>query len=79
MIYWPDIAFPPINLWSVWKRDKMITSPCKRECLYNCRLGYCESCGRTLEEISRWEKYGDSYKQEIRRRAKERLNGQRIY
>ena len=48
-------------------------SPCKRECIYDSRLGFCTSCGRTIEEISGWMKFSAAYREEIYRRAEERL------
>lgn len=48
-------------------------TPCINECLYNSRLGFCESCGRTMNEISNWTRYSDKMKADINRKAKDRL------
>lgn len=43
---WPDIKFPPINLWSVWNRLKPCRGVCKRDPL----TGACMGCGRRFED-----------------------------
>lgn len=75
MIKWPDLKFPPINLWTVWKRDmkKKVMSPCRNECIYDNRLGFCKSCGRTMQEISNWDRFDEVKKEIVRNNAKDRL------
>lgn len=52
---------------------KKSESPCKKECLYEPRLGFCKSCGRTMEEISKWTKYTDTMRQWVSDEAIGRL------
>lgn len=55
-----------------------MTSPCKNECIYDNRLGFCKSCGRTMEEISNWSKYSDQYRQIVAEEAYYRLRELRM-
>jgi hypothetical protein len=63
-INWPHLTFPPINLWSMWKRNEPAVtelegldkpSPCIGKCKLNTHTqhceGYCEGCGRHIGEI----------------------------
>lgn len=69
MITWPLITFPPINLWSL---PKYMQTPCKSECLYNPNLGFCESCGRTLDDLSVWTSISSEERKVRIKQAKER-------
>lgn len=71
MIIWPEMIFPPVNLWIMPMTDAH--SPCKNECLHDTRYGFCISCGRTLNEIARWTNYSIAMKTHIVRKAEERL------
>lgn len=48
-------------------------SPCKNECLFDKRVGFCVSCGRTMQEISNWTRFTDTHKSMIEKKAKDRL------
>ena len=61
MINWPPLTFPPINLWSVFKRaepwiketeDVEYISPCIGVCKLD-KDKICIGCGRTIEEIKK--------------------------
>lgn len=67
---WPDLIFPPINLWIMPK----MTSPCKNECLYDKLYGFCVSCGRTTQEITNWTRFSDTMRSTINEKAKNRLD-----
>jgi len=67
-INWPDITFPPINLWSVWMK-----SPCKKECNYDSKRRLCTSCGRSTEELSNWTLYTDDEREYHTKLARLRL------
>jgi hypothetical protein len=44
------------SLWSSFKdssSEQDTTRVCKKQCVYDGRLGVCKGCGRTLEEIER--------------------------
>ena len=43
----------------------MIDSPCKDICTQDLESGLCVGCGRTPEEIERWESYNDKQKKEV--------------
>jgi len=78
MIQWKLMYFPPINLYSVpiqlWDSKKtMIATPCKKECLYNPDKGWCEECGRTLEDLELWTSIDKGEKFYRMGLAKERL------
>lgn len=68
-IVWPELQLPPINLWNVWNME----SPCKNQCIYEARLGFCKSCGRTIEEISNWNNQKASTRKKVSARAHKRL------
>lgn len=72
MIYWPEITFPPLNLWNVWKANGMNESPCKGECNYSPKLGFCECCGRTLQELEFWTSYSHEEKLDVIIKCKRR-------
>jgi predicted Fe-S protein YdhL (DUF1289 family) len=38
----------------------MIDSPCVNVCHMSPRLGVCTGCGRTLDEIARWNEMGEA-------------------
>jgi len=50
-----------------------IETPCKKDCLYNPNLGYCESCGRTLQDLSDWLNISPEERRKRIKEAKERL------
>lgn len=72
MIQWPLLTFPPLNLWTIPKMN-VDTSPCKKQCLYDNRYGFCVECGRRMQEIANWNKFTSTMKANINRRASERL------
>jgi predicted Fe-S protein YdhL (DUF1289 family) len=49
MIKWPDLVFPPINLYSFPSRE---VTPCIKKC--KLEDGICTGCKRTPEEIQDW-------------------------
>ena len=67
MVNWPPLTFPPINLWSVFKRiepwvketeDVEYISPCIGVCKLDkdkddTNTSVCIGCGRTIEEIKK--------------------------
>lgn len=48
MYIWPDLNFPPINLWSA---PKTVKTSCQNRCKLDETRTYCLGCGRTLNEI----------------------------
>lgn len=42
-----------------------IESPCTNVCVIDERTGYCEGCGRTLEEIAAWSSYTTAERRRI--------------
>lgn len=48
-------------------------SPCKEICDYDPVIQYCQSCGRTLQEIKEWFAATKERKVEIIKTAKQRL------
>lgn len=42
-----------------------IESPCTNVCVIDERTGYCEGCGRTLDEIAEWSTYTPAERQRI--------------
>lgn len=68
MIHWPDLTFPPINLWTAPARMnsveavQSVPSPCVRLCKIDPSTGLCIGCKRTLEEIKEWIVYSDEEK-----------------
>jgi len=51
----------------------MPKSPCKEICDYDSKVGHCQSCGRTLNEIEEWFKASQERKVEIIKTSKKRL------
>jgi len=51
-MHWPDMEFPPINLWSAPHQGEEVASPCVAQC--RVQGNTCTGCGRTLEEITQW-------------------------
>jgi predicted Fe-S protein YdhL (DUF1289 family) len=49
-------------------------TPCRNECHYNARLGMCESCGRTTEDLTNWITMSKDERLNAMRIAKQRLN-----
>lgn len=77
MINWPDICFPPINLWSIWKMsEKDPLSPCIGKCKLHPELQVCTGCGRTDYEVELWSSYTDDEKIYRNRLTRRRL---RVY
>ena len=42
-----------------------IESPCTSVCVIDEESGYCEGCGRTLEEIAAWTAYSPAERRRI--------------
>ena len=42
-----------------------VPSPCINICRMNERSGWCEGCGRTLEEIADWSAYSAAQKRAV--------------
>lgn len=65
MIYWPELNFPPINLWNVWKmQDEEVPSPCNETC-YLDKNAICVGCKRHVKEIEDWDKLSNQEKYDI--------------
>lgn len=47
-------------------------SPCIKICMIDKNTEKCTGCGRTLEQIVRWQKYTDNERNEIMNRLRER-------
>lgn len=45
---WPDLWFPPINLYNVPKMQERV---CIKQCKLDSTRSYCIGCKRTIEEI----------------------------
>jgi uncharacterized protein len=43
----------------------VIKSPCNDVCRMDERLGLCEGCHRTLDEIARWSQMSDAEKRQV--------------
>lgn len=71
MIKWPDLVFPPINLWSAPRRETHVDeeSPCVKQC--RLKDDICLGCGRTISEIQNWENLETWEKIEIKNRLNE--------
>lgn len=48
-------------------------TPCIRICQMEARTGWCTGCGRTLDEIAGWSRYGDDERRRIMAGLPERL------
>ena len=54
-------------------------SPCINKCMTTTSGDYCNSCGRTAEEVINWNQYSDNNKQHINQRILyERFNEGRV-
>ena len=51
-----------------------IETPCKKDCLYNPKIGYCESCGRTLDDLSKWISLTKEERRDRINLARKRIN-----
>lgn len=51
-----------------------IDSPCKNQCLYDNRYGFCVECGRTMHEVSNWTRFSPVMRGTINRKAEDRLS-----
>lgn len=49
-----------------------VASPCINVCRLNRRTGWCEGCGRSMDEISRWPTASDDERRAILARLKAR-------
>ena len=58
---WPDLVFPPINLYSYPRTGEL--TPCVKLC--ELAEGSCTGCGRTLEQIKNWKQYDTAEKLRI--------------
>ncbi len=47
------------------KQDEEVASPCVKICRMDAATGYCEGCGRTLEEIASWSAYSADEKRSV--------------
>lgn len=63
---WPDLKFPPINLYSVPRKGPLI--PCVKLCKLD--GGICSGCGRTIDEIRHWSELSDEKRMEIIKRLR---------
>lgn len=43
----------------------MVESPCVGRCVYNELTDCCMGCGRTIEQIARWNQFTDEEKQAV--------------
>jgi len=43
----------------------VIESPCNSVCRMDERLGLCEGCHRTMDEIARWSQMSDAEKRQV--------------
>jgi len=50
-----------------------VESPCNRTCKYSRELGFCQGCGRTLEDIKHYGQATDQEKERIRLASSSRL------
>ena len=50
MINWPDMDFPPINLYTA---PSKVYKRCQKKCKIDDSGTYCTGCGRTMEEIKK--------------------------
>lgn len=71
---WPDLTFPPVNLWSA-PVGKPVQSPCIDVCRLDPTQRYCVGCGRTTEDLYRWLRMTDAEREESIRLAERRLWG----
>ena len=51
-----------------------VCSPCIDICIYDFDIDNCTGCGRTLEEISDWNRYDNQKKLKIIKKCKKRLD-----
>ncbi|MCW2307628.1 DUF1289 domain-containing protein [Rhodobium gokarnense] len=42
-----------------------VPSPCMNICRIDAASGFCEGCGRTIEEIARWSSYSDAERRAV--------------
>ncbi len=42
-----------------------VESPCVDICVMNEETGYCEGCGRTIDEIAEWSSYSPAQRRRI--------------
>ena len=49
-----------------------VASPCINVCRLDRRTGWCEGCGRSMDEISRWPHASDAERRAILARVKAR-------
>ena len=50
---------------SLRAEEAEVASPCVNVCRMDAANGYCEGCGRTLEEIACWSAYGPAEKRAV--------------
>jgi hypothetical protein len=55
--------------------EQSIDSPCNGDCVIDQETGYCQGCGRTMTEITRWRTLSAERKQDICRQLEDRRNG----
>ncbi|WP_082132747.1 DUF1289 domain-containing protein [Pelagerythrobacter marensis] len=53
--------------------DEPVASPCRNICRLSTEGTLCEGCGRTLDEIGRWQAAEEAERREIARAAAARL------
>jgi hypothetical protein len=47
------------------KQGEEVASPCINVCRMDAASGYCEGCGRSLEEIASWSAYSSAEKRAV--------------
>jgi predicted Fe-S protein YdhL (DUF1289 family) len=47
------------------ERGDEVKSPCVNVCRMNPRTGYCEGCGRTIDEIAGWSQFSVEEKRAV--------------
>lgn len=53
-----------------------VPSPCVSICALDPDTGFCQGCGRTLDEIAAWARLSDVDKRRVLARIRERRAGQ---
>jgi hypothetical protein len=56
-------------------KPAMIESPCSKVCALDVRSGLCLGCGRTIEEIARWQALSAAERARIMTELPDRLAG----
>lgn len=61
-MFWPDLTFPPINLWTVWPSKEMLQLEKLYDPQYGDQLPECDLCKKASKDLDELQFFTEHYK-----------------